>query len=38
LAYDSGDGVLDSTGLVDSWEWIAEPGTPVGTEPVPDPK
>ncbi|RLB65193.1 MAG: hypothetical protein DRI90_02685 [Deltaproteobacteria bacterium] len=38
LAYDSGDGVLDSTALVDNFEWIAEPGTPVGTEPVPDPK
>lgn len=32
-AYDSGDGVLDSTALVDNWEWIAEPGTVVGTVP-----
>ncbi|MBW2455092.1 MAG: choice-of-anchor L domain-containing protein [Deltaproteobacteria bacterium] len=38
LAYDSGDGVLDSTALVDNWEWIAEPGTNVGTEPVPNPR
>jgi len=36
--YDSGDGVLDTTTLVDNWHWIAEPGTTVGTEPVPDPK
>ncbi len=38
--YDSGDGVLDSTTLVDNWQWIATPGTHVvvGTEPVPDPK
>lgn len=34
-AYDSGDGILDSTGLVDNWEWIAEPGTVVGTNPDP---
>ena len=36
--YDSGDGVLDSTTLIDKWEWVAEPGTVVGTEPVPDPQ
>jgi hypothetical protein len=36
--YDSGDGVLDSTTLIDNWEWVAEPGTVVGTEPVPDPQ
>lgn len=36
--YDSGDGVLDSTTLVDNFEWLADPGTTVGTEPVPDPK
>ena len=35
--YDSGDGVLDSTTLVDNWQWIATPGTAVGTDPVPDP-
>jgi hypothetical protein len=34
-AYDSGDGALDSTGLVDNWQWIAEPGQTVGTTPVP---
>ena len=38
LAYDSGDGILDSTGLVDNWQWLAEPGVTVGTEPVPDPQ
>jgi hypothetical protein len=38
LAYDSGDGILDSTGLVDNFAWIAEPGTQVGTTPIPDPK
>jgi hypothetical protein len=33
--YDSGDGVLDSTGLIDNWQWIAKPGTTVNTDPVP---
>lgn len=33
--YDSGDGSLDSTTLIDNWQWIATPGTPVGTTPVP---
>jgi hypothetical protein len=33
--HDSGDGVLDSTTLVDNFEWIATPGTTVGTEPIP---
>ena len=33
--YDSGDGVLDSTTLVDNFQWIATPGTKVGTNPVP---
>lgn len=36
-AYDSGDGVLDSTALVDNFQWIAEPGTTIATTPVPDP-
>jgi hypothetical protein len=36
--YDSGDGVLDSTTLVDHWQWIATPGTQVGTEPIPPPR
>lgn len=36
--YDSGDGSLDSTTLIDNWKWVAEPGTQVGTEPVPDPQ
>jgi hypothetical protein len=35
--YDSGDGVLDSTTLIDNWQWIAEPGTVVETDPIPDP-
>ncbi len=38
IAYDSGDPVLDSTGLVDNFTWIAEPGTSVGTKPIEDPK
>jgi hypothetical protein len=38
LAYDAGDGILDSTGLTDNFQWIAEPGVAIGTEPVPDPK
>jgi hypothetical protein len=36
--YDSGDGVLDTTTLIDNWQWIAEPGTQVGTGMVPTPK
>ena len=38
MTYDSGDGSLDSTTLIDNFQWIAEPGTTVGTEPIPDPK
>jgi len=34
-AYDSGDGILDSTAIVDNWKWSADPGTTVGTEPSP---
>jgi hypothetical protein len=34
-AYDSGDPLLDSTTLIDNWQWIAEPGTTVGTNPDP---
>ncbi len=33
--YDSGDGSLDTTTLVDNWQWIAKPGTTVGTQPIP---
>ncbi|MDI1451802.1 hypothetical protein [Polyangium sp. 6x1] len=33
--YDSGDGSLDTTTLVDNWQWIAKPGTTVGTAPIP---
>jgi len=36
--YDSGDGILDTTTLIDNWVWIATPGTIVGTEPIPTPK
>ena len=32
--YESGDGVLDSTTLVDNFRWIAKPGVPVGTIPI----
>jgi hypothetical protein len=34
--YDSGDGVLDSTTLIDNFQWIAEAGVTVGTTPVPE--
>jgi len=34
--YDSGDGVLDSTTLIDNFKWIAKPGVMTGTNPVPD--
>lgn len=36
--YDSGDGVLDSTTIIDNWQWIATSGTKVGTGQVPIPK
>lgn len=35
--YDAGDGELDSTGLVDNWQWIVEPGVSVKTMLVPPP-
>lgn len=35
---DSGDGVLDTSVLVDNFRWVAEPGTTVTTTVVPDPK
>ena len=34
--YDSGDGVLDTTTLVDNFRWIAKPGVTVGTDIVPE--
>jgi hypothetical protein len=34
--HDSGDGSLDSTTLIDNFQWIARPGTMVGTNPVPE--
>ena len=33
--YDSGDGALDTTTLIDNWRWLATPGITVGTNPVP---
>ena len=33
--YDSGDGSLDTTTLIDNWKWLAMPGITVGTNPVP---
>lgn len=35
VVYDSGDGVLDSTTLIDNFTWVLKPGTKVGTTPVP---
>jgi hypothetical protein len=35
---DSGDGVLDTSVLVDNFRWVAEPGTTVTTNTVPNPK
>jgi len=36
-AWDSGDGVLDTTGLFDNFTWALE-DTPTATEPIPNPK
>jgi hypothetical protein len=36
-AWDSGDGVLDTTGLFDNFSWSLE-DTPTYTEPIPNPK
>jgi hypothetical protein len=33
--YDSSDGVLDTTTLVDDWRWITTPGVTVATKAVP---
>ncbi|MEZ4294613.1 MAG: choice-of-anchor L domain-containing protein [Polyangiaceae bacterium] len=33
--YDSGDGVLDTTTLIDNFRWIAKPGVKIGTDVVP---
>jgi hypothetical protein len=39
MVYDSGDGVLDTTTLIDNWQWIANGGTvTVGTDPIGTPK
>ncbi|MBK8258809.1 MAG: choice-of-anchor L domain-containing protein [Polyangiaceae bacterium] len=34
--YDSGDGVLDTTTLLDNFKWIAKPGVTIGTDIVPE--
>lgn len=36
MVYDSGDGQLDSTTLIDNFKWIGVPGVTVGTDPIPD--
>ncbi len=36
-AWDSGDGILDTTGLFDNFRWSLEE-TPTGTKPIDDPK
>jgi hypothetical protein len=36
--YDSGDGILDTTALVDNFQWIANAGVQVSTTPAPMPK
>jgi hypothetical protein len=33
VIYDSGDGTLDSTALVDNFRWLTEPGVALGTTP-----
>ncbi len=35
VVYDSSDGILDSTTLIDSWKWLATPGITVITSPIP---
>ena len=32
--YDSSDGILDTSTLLDNWQWIANAGVAVGTKPV----
>ncbi len=32
--YDSTDGILDTTTLIDNWQWIANAGVAVGTKPI----
>jgi hypothetical protein len=34
--FDSGDGVLDTTTLIDNFRWIAKPGVTIGTDIVPE--
>jgi hypothetical protein len=35
--YDSGDGYLDNTTLIDHWKWITTPGTQVATTRILNP-
>ena len=35
VVYDSSDGVLDTTTLIDNWRWLATPGITVVTSPIP---
>lgn len=35
VTHDSGDGILDTTTLIDNLKWVATAGTQVGTTPVP---
>jgi hypothetical protein len=32
--YDSSDGILDTSTLIDNWRWIATPGVSVTTVPI----
>src|SRR5690606_5184427 len=36
--WDTGDTAFDSAVVIDNFRWTAEPGTTVGTDPVPDPR
>ena len=33
--YDSSDGVLDTTTLIDNWRWLAQAGVTIGTDVIP---
>jgi hypothetical protein len=35
VVYDSTDGILDTTTLIDNWRWLATPGITVVTSPIP---
>ena len=38
IIFDTGDTALDSSATIDNFQFTAEPGTSVGTDPIPDPK